>query len=182
MSRLYTMLLRYLTPKGASVLELGCGSGRDAAFLLASGYEVTAVDASAGMVAEATRLHPELAGRVSCAAVPFPADSPWLKSSFDAVVAIGVFMHIPDAGLPETVLQIGRVLRPGGVLFVDVSTGRTGLRNERDDMGRLFRERPPGELQRLFEQHGLTLTARCESPDSLGRSALRWVSLVFDQA
>ncbi len=49
-------------------------------------------------------------------------------------------------------------------------------------MGRLFRERPPGELQRLFEQHGLTLTARRESPDSLGRPALRWVSLVFDQA
>ncbi len=135
MSQLYTMLLRYLPPKGASVLELGCGSGRDAAFLLANGYEVTAVDASAGMVAEATRLHPELAGRVSCAAVPFPADSPLLKSSFDAVVAIGVFMHIPDAGLPETVLQIGRVLRPGGVLFVDVSTGRTGLRNERDEHG-----------------------------------------------
>jgi heptosyltransferase-3 len=182
MSQLYSRLLRYLPSKGASVLELGCGSGRDAAFLLASGFELTAVDASAGMIAEATRAHPELAGRVSCAAVPFPADSPLLRRSFDAVVAIGMFMHIPDAGLPDTVLQIGRLLRPGGVLFIDVSVGRTGLQNERDGTGRLFRERPPGELQLLFEKHGFTLVARCESPDTLGRSGLRWVSLVFNRA
>ncbi|OHD72236.1 MAG: hypothetical protein A2177_09420 [Spirochaetes bacterium RBG_13_68_11] len=176
------MLLRYLPPKGASVLELGCGSGRGAAFLLASGYEVTGVDASAGMVAEAARLHPELAGRVSRAAVPFPADLPLLRHSFDAVVAIGMFMHIPDAGLPDTVLQIGRLLRPGGVLFIDGSVGRTGLQNERDGTGRLFRERPPCELQLLLEKHGFNLTACRESPDTLGRPALRWVSLVFNRA
>ena len=32
MSRLHAMLLRHLPPRGASVLELGCGSGRDAVF------------------------------------------------------------------------------------------------------------------------------------------------------
>jgi SAM-dependent methyltransferase len=182
MSRLHTVLLRYLPPKGASVLELGCGSGRDAAFLLANGYEVTAVDASAGMVAEATRIHPELSGRVSCAAIPFPGDSPLLLRTFDAVVSIGMLMHIPDAGLSDTVLQIRRLLRPGGVLFVDVSVGRTGLRNERNGTGKLFRERPPEELRLLFERHGFTFIARCESPDAFARPALRWVSLVFRAA
>jgi len=181
-SRLHAMLLRYLPSRGASVLELGCGSGRDAAFLRACGYEVTAVDASGGMVAEATRIHPELSGRVSCAAAPFPGGSPLLRRTFDAVICIGALMHIPDAGLPETVLQIRRMLRPGGVLFVEVSVGRAGLRGERDGTGRLFRERRPEELQPLFEQHGFTFSARRESPDSLGRPALRWVSLVFNRA
>jgi hypothetical protein len=68
------------------------------------------------------------------------------------------------------------------VLFIDVSVGRTGLQDERDGTGRLFRERPPGELQLLFEKHGFTLAARRESPDTLGRPALRWVSLVFNRA
>lgn len=40
-------------PTGARVLDLGCGPGLDAAVLTALGYRVTAVDASAGMVAEA---------------------------------------------------------------------------------------------------------------------------------
>jgi SAM-dependent methyltransferase len=179
LSHLHGLLLRHLPGKGASILELGCGSGRDAAFLHANGYEVTAVDASAGMVAEVTRIHPELSGRVSCAAIPFPSDSPLLRRTFDAVVSIGMFMHLPDAGLSDTVLQIRRMLRPGGVLFVDVSVGRTGLRDERDGTGRLFRQRPPGELQMLFERCGFTLVAHYESPDAFDRPALRWASLVF---
>ncbi|MCX7031268.1 MAG: methyltransferase domain-containing protein [Spirochaetes bacterium] len=182
MSQLYTMLLRYLPPKGASVLELGCGSGRDAAFLLASGYEVTAVDASAGMVAEATRFHPELAGRVSCAAIPFPADSPLLQRSFDAVVSIAVFMHIPDNDLAAAASQLRVLVRQGGILFLEVSSGRQGLQAERDGKGRLFRERRPEEYRLLFERHGFVFVGKDGSSDSRCHPSLRWVSLVFRAA
>jgi len=118
MSRLHAMLLRHLPPKGASVLELGCGSGRDAAFLQANGFDVTAVDASPGMIAEAARLHPELAGGLSCAAVPFPGDSPLLRRSFDAVFSNAMFMHIPDPELPLVVEQVRRMMRRGGAVVI----------------------------------------------------------------
>jgi SAM-dependent methyltransferase len=179
MSQLHTMLLRYLPQRRASVLELGCGSGRDAAFLLANGYDVTGVDASAGMIAEAARIHPELAGRVSCAAVPFPEDSPLLLRSFDAVFSNAMFMHIPDGDLQLTGLQVRRMLRPGGALFLSVSVDRSGLTDDRDAHDRLFRERPPERLRQLFEGLGFTLVAQHESSDSLSRPEIRWVSLVF---
>jgi SAM-dependent methyltransferase len=179
MSRLHAMLLRHLPQKGASVLELGCGSGRDAAFLQASGYDLTAVDASPGMVAEAARIHPELAGRLSCAAVPFPEDSPLLRRSFDAVFSNAMFMHIPDHDLPLVVEQVRRMMRPGGVAIISVSVDRGGLADGRDRTGRLFRERQPDELRKVFERRGLSFVAQSCSADSLDRPAIRWITLVF---
>ena len=43
----------------ACVLDIGAGSGRDAAWLASLGYEVVAVEPSAAMVREAQRIHPE---------------------------------------------------------------------------------------------------------------------------
>ncbi len=53
-ARVLTFCLRFF-PEGGRVLDLGCGPGLDARVLEAAGYRVTAVDASAGMVAEARR-------------------------------------------------------------------------------------------------------------------------------
>ncbi|MFW6312348.1 MAG: class I SAM-dependent methyltransferase [Spirochaetota bacterium] len=63
-----------LGPAGR-VLDLGCGSGRDAARLLSGGYDVVAADGSEAMLAEATALHPELAGRTARVVLPGPLPS-----------------------------------------------------------------------------------------------------------
>ena len=55
MSPLYRDIIPELPP-GGSVLEIGCGNGRDARNLAAQGFRVTATDASEGMLEEATRL------------------------------------------------------------------------------------------------------------------------------
>jgi len=120
MSHLDHLLLRHLPDKGARVLELGCGPGREAAFLLRSGYDVTGIDASRGMIDEALRGHPELTGRLSCEAVPLPEDSRMLSESFEAVIAVALFMHIPDQDLFETAFQVKRMLGPHGVLFIGI--------------------------------------------------------------
>lgn len=104
MSHLDHLLLRHLPENGGRVLEVGCGSGREAAFLHGSGHDVYGVDASRAMIAEALRRHPELSGRLSCEAVPLPEGSPLLPESFDAVVAVAVLMHVPDSELFETIL------------------------------------------------------------------------------
>jgi SAM-dependent methyltransferase len=179
MSHLDHLLLRHLPEQGARVLELGCGSGREAAFLLQSGHDVRGIDASEGMIEEALRRHPELADRLSCAAVPLPEDTPLLDESFDAVISIALLMHVPDSDLFETVLQLKRVLKPAGVAFVSVSSGRPGVNTDSRGLGgRLFRERPPEELQLLFERLGFRLAARYQTPDALQRGML-WHSLVF---
>ena len=126
MSAIHHLLLRHL-PAKACVLEIGCGSGRESAFLLRHGYDVTAVDASAAMITEAVRLHPELHARVRCAAVPLGAEDPLLAQHFDAIVAIATVMHVSDHELSVCALQFAQMLRPYGVLFVSTSLGRQGI-------------------------------------------------------
>jgi SAM-dependent methyltransferase len=179
MSHLDHLLLRHLPDKGARVLELGCGSGREAAFLLQSGYDIKGIDASRGMIDEALGAHPELTGRLSCEAVPLPEDSPLLSECFDAVIAVALLMHVPDQDLFETAFQIKRMLGPRGVVFISTSTGRSGIDSEgRGEGGRLYRERPVEELALLFERLGFRLAASYETPDALSRGIL-WHTLVF---
>jgi hypothetical protein len=123
-----------------------------------------------------------LAGRLSREAVPFPEGSPLLSEfskAFDAVLAIALLMHIPDSALFETILQLKSMLKSEGVVLVSVSAGRPDVdAASRGPGGRLFRERPPEELQLLFERLGFRLAARYQLPDTLQRGLL-WHTLVF---
>ena len=47
-----------LPPAPALIVDVGAGTGRDAVAFAAAGYEVVAIEPSAGMRAEAARLHP----------------------------------------------------------------------------------------------------------------------------
>jgi 2-polyprenyl-3-methyl-5-hydroxy-6-metoxy-1,4-benzoquinol methylase len=177
MSATHALLLRHL-PKQGRVLEVGCGSGRDAAFLLSRGYDMTATDASANMVAEAGRRHPELAGRLQQAALPLHAGSPLLERPFDAVLAMAIMMHIADQELTICAAQFAQILRPGGILFVSGSVGREGLDAQRDAGGRLFIERSPAALEAVFQQARFVRAAVYDTVDALDRP-VRWFSLVL---
>ena len=188
---LQQLLVRYLVP-GSRVLEIGCGSGRDAAFLAARGFAVTATDASAEMLAVARRALATPTSRSSAGdaqppatrwlqvAFPLPAGAAPLGESFAAVVALAVVMHIPDQELFEFAFQVRSLLEKGGTLIVTASTGRQGLNAAgRDGQGRLFRERPAGELRLLFERLGFRFMAQHDADDGLGRPEVRWFTLVF---
>ena len=55
MSKQYAKFMAYL-PTDASILDAGCGSGRDGLFFMKKGYAVTMLDASAGMCKCAEKL------------------------------------------------------------------------------------------------------------------------------
>jgi SAM-dependent methyltransferase len=101
---------------GGRVLEVGAGSGRDGAALAARGARVVLLDASAGALELASRNAPGLRGRAlvrgDALASPFP------DGSFDLVFHQGLLEHFRDP-LP-LLLENRRLLRPGGVLLVDV--------------------------------------------------------------
>lgn len=90
------LLERFLAPlTGRTLLDVGTGTGRAAIALARRGARVTAVDASAEMLAVAQRRAAEAAVRVTfdrgdAHALPFG------DGSFDAAVALRVLMHTPD--------------------------------------------------------------------------------------
>ena len=98
-----------LLPAGARrVLDLGAGTGKLTAALVARGLDVVAVDPAGPMLAELRRACPSaeaLEGRAE--AIPLADDS------VDAIV-VGQAWHWFDG--PRAAAEIARVLRPGGAL------------------------------------------------------------------
>ncbi len=153
MSAVHSLLVRFL-PEKVSVLEIGCGSGRDSAFLIAKGYDVTAIEASPKMIKVAQRWHPELTGRIALGALPLPDSDALLARQFGAVICIGSIIHIPDQYLFEFASQIRDVVVPDGILFLSGSIRNLPSQENRDEHGRLIVERVPEEIQLLFERLG----------------------------
>lgn len=90
------------------VLDLAAGTGKLTAGIIDAGHEVIAVEPDAGMLAELSTLLPTVTALAGTAEeIPLP------DASVDAVL-VGQAFHwfAPERALPE----IGRVLRPGGLL------------------------------------------------------------------
>ena len=110
---LHAMLERWLPDRG-TVLEVGCGTGREAAWMAARGLDVTATDASAAMLAEAKKNPNAASVRFEQACFPMKEGSPLLQKRFDAIVCIAVLMHVPDNDLFDMLFQMRELLNPGG--------------------------------------------------------------------
>ncbi len=175
-SAMHHMLERWLPTEG-TILEIGCGAGRESAWMAARGLKVTATDASAAMLTEAKK-QPD-AGRISFSQETFPLEptSPLLKERFDAIVCIAVLMHVPDKDLFDVLFHMRGLLNPGGRVIVSFCSNREPDAAD----ARLFVNRQPEEYQLLFERIGFSFRYRQDSPDGLGRS-MAWTTLIFDSA
>lgn len=148
-------------PAGLTVLEVGAGTGRDAVALARAGAAVVTVDyavGSLGLTAAAAR-------GAAVALCPVGGDAlrlPFRDGAFDLVFHQGLLEHFrePERLLSENV----RVLRPGGLLVVDVpqryhyyTVGKHLL----IALGRWFAgwetEFSPRQLERLAAAQGLEI-------------------------
>ena len=127
-----------LLPAGATVLDLGCGTGIPISLTLtARGYNVYGVDASQSMTAEFRTNFPT--SPVQCAAVE---DSDFFGRSFDGVVAWGLFFLLSAEVQLRLIEKVAAVLPGGGRLlftapsqpcsWLDAMTERTSISLGRD--------------------------------------------------
>lgn len=116
--------LQELIPAGSRGLDAGCGGGaRDVYLYCRKGYDIYGVDAIEENIAEARRLHPEIAGRVSVVDLREPLGYP--DASFDFILCNAVIQHIdPDTALGVTLPEFARLLKDGGVLQLMFKTGK----------------------------------------------------------
>lgn len=113
-----------LTPD-MSLLDAGCGGGRNLVYFLREGYPVFAVDENPRAVSQvralAAHLAPELppeSFQVSdLSEIPFP------DGRFDAVICSAVLHFARDeAQFGRMLNEMWRVLRPGGLFFVRLAS------------------------------------------------------------
>jgi SAM-dependent methyltransferase len=104
-------LARLAEERWRTVLEVGCGPGRDGEAIAAAGLAYTGVDLSPGMV--------EVARSAGLDAhVASATDLPFGDHAFDAVWSMSTLMHLDDAELAAALSEIVRVLVPGGLFAV----------------------------------------------------------------
>ena len=179
MSEVHGILCEAFT-SGARLLELGCGSGRDAAFLLSKGFDVLITDGSANILDHALQIHPELEPRHRLLRLPGPF--PFREKEFDGVYAIGVFMHLDLSGYVASLKEIWRVLKKGGRFFLSVPHHRDDLiEKERDDMGRRYTALTEQDWIKECESVGFVMLSTYETDDSLGRRGIGWTSFLLEK-
>jgi SAM-dependent methyltransferase len=113
-----------LLPPASAVLELNCGTGEDALFLAARGFQVTATDGSSAMIDEARRKAESrsrpLAGRIRLRKLDLTDPrGPFAAKSFDGAFSnFGGLNCVPDPAPLASALA--RWLRPGAALLLVV--------------------------------------------------------------
>jgi SAM-dependent methyltransferase len=104
-----------LIPRGADVLELGCGAGLPMTARLAVGRRLTGVDISPEQVRRARRNVPDATFEVAdMTALDRPV------ASLDAVVAFYSLTHVPRDEQPALFGRVRAWLRPGGVFIASL--------------------------------------------------------------
>jgi SAM-dependent methyltransferase len=117
-------------PDNADVLELGCGRGVPGTRQLARRHRVTGVDISAVQI-ELARHHVPEASFVHTDALELEV----APGSFDAVVALYFFGHVPLDEQRELIGRIALWLRDGGLLLATFGAGEPGEEVDADWLG-----------------------------------------------
>lgn len=117
----FDLALKRLPPQGTDmVLEVGCGGGVFLRRLLASGCKAIAVDHSATMVADTSRLNATARREGRLAVLQADAgDLPVESCSVDKVYCLNAFFFFPDP--QKSLSEMARVLKPGGKLALITS-------------------------------------------------------------
>jgi 2-polyprenyl-3-methyl-5-hydroxy-6-metoxy-1,4-benzoquinol methylase len=118
--------------RGGNSADIGCGSGREVAWLNANGFSAAGFDASEGLLAEARRRYPGL----KFAHAELPDLRGIAANAYDNVLCETVIMHLERARIAASVRRLLDIVKPSGILYL--SWRVTDKSDLRDDHGRLY--------------------------------------------
>ncbi len=151
---------QYVTSTAPRILDAGCGTGANLDWLRARGTAF-GLDFSPDALRFCAARSMTRTAMGSVAALPFP------DGAFDVVTSMDVLSHqsLPDKGIPMA--EIARVLRPGGLVFINLPAFQC-LRSSHDDAVQMDRRFTKRQVAGLCHDAGL-------SPVRI----LYWNSLLF---
>lgn len=136
-----------LLPKGAHVLDLGCGPARASYHMRAAGFRPDPVDASAGMIKIANDAH-----NIGARMMTFDALD--AHNTYEGVWANFSLLHAPRDALPRHLSAVAGALVDSGVFHIGMKTG-TG--EDRDSINRKYTYVTVDELRGLLADAGFTV-------------------------
>lgn len=133
----------------ATILDIGCGSGRDAAIFLEKGLHVVGIDFCPALIDIARRTAPKgLFHIMEMEKITLP------NEAYDGVWAAASLLHLHKAALPPVLHRIHTLLKPNGYLYLTLKQGdgeglETDLRY--GDYKKFWALYQPEELRQLLE-------------------------------
>lgn len=171
-------VLHLIPAAPGSVLDIGSGTGRDAAWFAARGHRVVAVEPTDALRLPAMALHPSPQIEWLNDSLPDLALLLARGERFDAVMLTAVWMHLDAQQRRRAMPNLASLVRPEGALIMKVRHGPV-------PPGRRMFEVSPEEtieLARMQNLH-LVLNLRTESSQEANRIAgVTWTNLAFVKA
>jgi len=167
-------VLHLLPTVPSFVLDVGAGTGRDAAALVAMGHQVVAVEPTTEMRNRAASLHPS--PRIEWIEDYLPHLPRVIARGvqFDVAMLTAVWIHLDSEQRQQTMPTMARLLRPSGVLCLTLRHGPAP-----PDRRRLY-EATAAETVALAGASGLRVVVQVEhQADFYGRPEITWTSLGF---
>ena len=167
----------YLPSAPASIIDVGAGSGRDAAWFACQGHRVTAVEPVREMAEQAAKLEGESQIEWINDRLPSLAKLQDREQEFDICLLSGILHHLPEHDRRQAFIVLARLLRSGGRLIMSLRIGP-------DVDGRTNFAIDPDDTISLAACAGLDLIHRASAPSiqpaNIAAGA-RWVWLVLER-
>ena len=177
-SEIHKLLLQTFD-KNSELLEIGCGSGRDASFMSKNDFNITAIDGSINMIKEAKNIHPELFKKLFHKTLPNDLE---FDKKFDGIYSIATLMHLSKNDLKITISKIYNLLNQNGKFLMSVSLFRDDINKDGfDDKGRFFLVLNFDEWVNLLENIGFKILKTKTNTDGLDRNGIQWLTLVANK-
>ena len=159
-----------LLDANTSILDFGCGSGRDTKYFLEKGYQVTATDGSA----ELCRLASEFTGIKVKEMLFQELDA---INQYDGIWACSSILHLSKKELLPVIQKMCEALKDNGIIYTSFKYGDfEGERNGRyftDFTEKTFREVIEKVPELKIEEHWITSDVRP------GRGEEKWLNLIL---
>jgi len=163
----------HLIPSGpCRVLDIGAGTGRDAAGFAALGHRVVAVEPTDELRGAAMALHPDPNIEWVDDGLPDLARLA-AHDAFDVIMLTAVWMHLDEAQRCRAIPRVARLSAPGGVMIMSLRYGPV-------PPGRRMFSVSAAETIRLAEAEGLVLKLNQSHLDGVfKRPGVSWTRLAF---
>ena len=167
----------HLIPTARSrILDIGAGTGRDAAGLAAMGHSVTAVEPTAELRLRAKALHPSPQIQWLDDSLPDLVHLHEHGEIFDVAMLTAVWMHLDEQQRRRAMPRVAGLVRAGGLMILSLRHGPV-------PPGRRMFEVTAVETIGLAQAHDLEVILKYDHQEGLfGRPGVAWTRLAFSKS
>jgi len=171
-AEVHRSVLHLIPTPPCRVLDIGSGTGRDAAALAAMGHRVVAVEPTAEMRTRAAALHSSPHIEWLDDSLPDLAQVTQLGGQFQLVMLTAVWMHLDEPQRRRAMPRVASLVRMGGRISMTLRHGPTPL-------GRRMFDVSANETIARAEAEGLRCLFNQERTPALKTPDASWTRLVF---